>query len=229
MPEFTDPLSQAELDQLDEFLLERIPEGAATADDDEGLIGVSELDGFFTAVVSAPEVLVPSQWLPAVWGEFEPTWQAPEDFEAVLSLFVRHMNDIAVCLTEAPDEFEPIYLVSNDGTLVVDEWCEGYMRGVTLSRDDWDETPEIGELMYPMLAFTHHTGWLAHDIADPKERDSVRDAIAPNVRHLHAYWFRLRSAEVAPVAPFRRDQPRIGRNDPCTCGSGKKYKNCCAQ
>jgi SEC-C motif domain protein len=28
--------------------------------------------------------------------------------------------------------------------------------------------------------------------------------------------------------PFRRAQPRIGRNDPCHCGSGKKYKKCCA-
>jgi SEC-C motif domain protein len=29
--------------------------------------------------------------------------------------------------------------------------------------------------------------------------------------------------------PFRRDQPKIGRNDPCPCGSGKKYKKCCEQ
>jgi len=27
--------------------------------------------------------------------------------------------------------------------------------------------------------------------------------------------------------PFRRTQPRIGRNDPCHCGSGKKFKKCC--
>ena len=26
---------------------------------------------------------------------------------------------------------------------------------------------------------------------------------------------------------FRRDAPKVGRNDPCPCGSGKKYKNCC--
>ncbi|MBQ1406682.1 MAG: SEC-C domain-containing protein, partial [Eubacterium sp.] len=26
---------------------------------------------------------------------------------------------------------------------------------------------------------------------------------------------------------FRRDRPKVGRNDPCPCGSGKKYKNCC--
>jgi SEC-C motif domain protein len=29
--------------------------------------------------------------------------------------------------------------------------------------------------------------------------------------------------------PFRRDQPKIGRNEPCNCGSGKKYKKCCGQ
>ena len=29
-----------------------------------------------------------------------------------------------------------------------------------------------------------------------------------------------------PVAPIRNEGPKIGRNDPCACGSGKKYKNC---
>jgi SEC-C motif-containing protein len=28
--------------------------------------------------------------------------------------------------------------------------------------------------------------------------------------------------------PIVRTEPKIGRNDPCTCGSGKKYKKCCA-
>ncbi len=31
------------------------------------------------------------------------------------------------------------------------------------------------------------------------------------------------------VETFRREQPRIGRNDPCPCGSGKKYKKCCGR
>ncbi len=31
----------------------------------------------------------------------------------------------------------------------------------------------------------------------------------------------------APVAPIVREEPKINRNDPCTCGSGKKYKKCC--
>ena len=29
------------------------------------------------------------------------------------------------------------------------------------------------------------------------------------------------------VETLRRDAPKVGRNDPCPCGSGKKYKRCC--
>ena len=37
----------------------------------------------------------------------------------------------------------------------------------------------------------------------------------PNCSHGHSH------------APVRRDEPKVGRNDPCTCGSGKKFKKCC--
>ena len=30
-----------------------------------------------------------------------------------------------------------------------------------------------------------------------------------------------------PAEPFHRESPKIGRNDPCPCGSGKKFKKCC--
>ncbi len=35
--------------------------------------------------------------------------------------------------------------------------------------------------------------------------------------------------EAGKKEPVRRTQPKIGRNDPCPCGSGKKYKNCCGR
>ena len=35
--------------------------------------------------------------------------------------------------------------------------------------------------------------------------------------------------EVADQRPVRRDAPKVGRNDPCPCGSGKKYKQCCGK
>ncbi len=32
-----------------------------------------------------------------------------------------------------------------------------------------------------------------------------------------------------PVSQVTRDEPKVGRNDPCPCGSGKKYKHCHGQ
>jgi preprotein translocase subunit SecA len=37
------------------------------------------------------------------------------------------------------------------------------------------------------------------------------------------------TGEVTLDLPVRRSVPKVGRNDPCPCGSGKKYKNCCGR
>jgi uncharacterized protein YecA (UPF0149 family) len=36
-------------------------------------------------------------------------------------------------------------------------------------------------------------------------------------------------AHHTPVATFVRGAPKVGRNDPCPCGSGKKHKKCCLE
>ena len=33
----------------------------------------------------------------------------------------------------------------------------------------------------------------------------------------------------APPATVRNDGPKIGRNDPCPCGNGRKFKKCCGK
>jgi len=69
-------LSDDELAKLDQFLLYRVDEDAVTQGQDEGILNISTLDGFFTAIVSGPKMIPPSQWLPAVWGDCEPTWDS---------------------------------------------------------------------------------------------------------------------------------------------------------
>jgi len=39
-------------------------------------------------------------------------------------------------------------------------------------------------------------------------------------------WFYTRAIRHGP-APVKASHPKVGRNDPCSCGSGKKYKHCC--
>lgn len=35
------------------------------------------------------------------------------------------------------------------------------------------------------------------------------------------------ASDLPKVETYRREKPKVGRNDPCPCGSGKKYKKCC--
>jgi len=38
-----------------------------------------------------------------------------------------------------------------------------------------------------------------------------------------------KETKTAPIEPVKREAPKVGRNDMCPCGSGKKYKNCCGK
>ena len=65
-------LSEEEIDLLNNFMLDRIDDDADTQGKDEGVLDISELDGLMTAIISGPILIQPSQWFPAVWGDFEP-------------------------------------------------------------------------------------------------------------------------------------------------------------
>jgi preprotein translocase subunit SecA len=56
------------------------------------------------------------------------------------------------------------------------------------------------------MAFQHAQ---ASGLADPGEQGETPEQEAP-----------------AAPQPFTREQPKVGRNEPCPCGSGKKYKQC---
>ena len=230
MTELYTNLTEAEIEQLSDFLLYRIDEDADTEGKDEGVLDISELDGMFTAIVSGPVMIPPSQWLPAVWGDFEPAWKSKKEVEAIFSLMIRHMNYIATTLMEHPEDFEPIYLeriVEGKTYLIVDDWCEGYLRGIALAPDQWSAGGrELAILLAPILAFTRETNWRARDY-DGRELEALQMAIAPNVRDIHAFWLARRNENPLGSQPMRRSEPRVGRNDPCPCGSGKKYKKCC--
>jgi uncharacterized protein len=56
--------------------------------------------------------------------------------------------------------------------------------------------------------------------------------ITPAVRAIHAYWLPKRHADYEAVRAemtVRREGPKVGRNDPCPCGSGRKFKHCCGK
>ena len=62
--------------------------------------------------------------------------------------------------------------------------------------------------------------------AAPRRRRSARSAATPARRRGQAPPRPARTGGDDVVKQVKRDEPKVGRNDPCPCGSGKKYKKC---
>ena len=60
-----------------------------------------------------------------------------------------------------------------------------------------------------------------------KDHEYVHHEIA-EFHHVEGAW-KFADSKVIGPEPKRREEPKIGRNDPCPCGSGKKYKKCCGR
>jgi uncharacterized protein len=230
MNDLFSPLSEDEFEFLDNFLLNRVDEDAYIEGMDEGVLDMSELDGLFTAIVSGPVMIPPSQWVQVVWGDFEPVWESEEEFGVVFSLMMRYMNGIVSALMNSPEEFEPMFHereVEGKTYKIVDECCEGYLHGVGMATIQWDSGGmEMKVLLTPIVAFTSASKWSGHDLTEG-EVENVQKAITPNVRDIHAYWLARREKFIPDTRTVRHSEPRVGRNDPCPCGSGKKFKKCC--
>lgn len=98
------PLSNDEMDELDHFLM-------SDATSDEAMM-LDCLDGFLTAIVSGPVMLIPSEWLPHVWGPTEddaPTFDTLEQAERITGLIMRQLNGIIWSMQHDPDAFEPVF------------------------------------------------------------------------------------------------------------------------
>ncbi len=120
--------------------------------------------------------------------------------------------------------------------LVIDEWCAGFLRGLALDQQAWQalEAAQPAWLSTIRLYGVAESLEQLHQMRLPLvEHQQAALGLAQTVRDIH-HWFgpargpldaqELRGA-VLPDTPVRR-QSKVGRNDPCPCGSGKKYKQC---
>ncbi|MFP5392534.1 MAG: UPF0149 family protein [Gammaproteobacteria bacterium] len=219
------PLSEKEFNDLDQFLLsERCPDDAMTMD---------TLHGFLTAIAIGPETIMPAEWLPKVWGGdgTAPTWKNPKEEERIVNLVMRFMNEVLVTFEVAPKEFEPLYVEHDyEGQTLIDaeSWCWGFWEGMELRPGSWDEifSSEIADLMRPLYllgADEIEEAELA-EVEDPVKAHKLALEIEANIPAIYRFWLPRRKAAVQTL---KREEPKVGRNDDCPCGSGKKFKKCC--
>ena len=218
------PIAETDLDRLEGYL--SAPERV------ESSLPLDATQGLLCAVVSAPAPILPSRWLPAVLGE-DHQFSTDDEAREITALLMGFYDDAARQLNEG-EGFEFLFYggegEDHDSIAV---WCEGYLMGVELAQPGWEEgtDPEdLEEMLFPFLMLSGRWKEMLEDdgepAMDPGEEEKIlaelRLSLADDVLANRRYWFERSIPE-----PVRRAAPKVGRNDPCPCGSGKKFKNCC--
>ncbi len=211
-----------DLDRLERYL--QAPERM------EHTLPADAIQGLLAAVVSAPRPIMPSAWLPLVLGEEH---EFPNDIQAeeVTRLLMR-FHDATAQQLNAAEGFDFILYGEEGDEFEFEAWCEGYLMGVELADPPWDEVAdedEVEDMLFPFFVLSGRWKEAMEEAGEPampesEERELAEEqaeGLADTVLSNRRYWFEHNIPDTV-----RRESPKVGRNDPCPCGSGKKYKNC---
>nr|WP_324607346.1 UPF0149 family protein [Pseudomonas amygdali] len=136
---------------------------------------------------------------------------------------------------EEPDVYLPVLLEDDDGITYGNDWALGFMRGVQARPGSWRDLIDSDEHSGPMLPIM----LLAYENdPDPalrppsvtnEKREEVIEMMIASLTIIYRFFepHRWSLALTPPDVPLRREGPKIGRNAPCPCSSGRKFKNCC--
>ncbi len=226
-------ITDSELEELDDFLFsDAVP---------EEVMSIDMIDGFLTSLIIGPVTVLPSRWLPLVWdmsGEGkEPEFESVEQRQRLTALLMKMANRIIMELVYT-DAFETLpdsgfYEIEDEKDNAVMLWAAGFIAGVLMSDSEWEEAAadkNVLTLLSAFYAFLAHTD----DSMTPILRGELRElwkSIPECVRATNEIMHPdIRSElELAQEMMFTTKVARTGRNEPCPCGSGKKFKKCCGR
>ncbi|ESQ91116.1 UPF0149 family protein [Asticcacaulis benevestitus] len=201
----------------------------------EGLL-LSELDGLLAGLIVCPEFIMPSEWWPCVWDreddEDDPVFENPKALQETLRLVMEHYNQI---ITDLNAEYHiPIFdgIEGDDEATFWQNWASGFLDAVALRPAAWDvymrHEDEVVVNAFSMLVTLGNISESGEDIDHPNYellKNEALDLIPSCV--LVLYQERLRSQQSPFAEPKAKPGLKTERNEPCPCGSGKKYKKCC--
>ena len=193
------PNGPSDLDALDDYLMsDHAPDNS---------MGLSDLDGFLTGIVVGPELIVPSEWLPVIWGGGEPEFTTEAEMRTVLETIMGRYNEIVACVTSDPDDFEPIFLEGPEGEVIASDWAGGFLDAVALRPQAWRplmEDDRAGILMAPLFLLNGDME-IADGAVDENELlAEAADMIPTCVAGIHEFWLGYRKPRSS------RDRSRSG-------------------
>lgn len=202
-----------------------------------------ELDGYLTGILVTPQAapIRPSAWMARLWGDDDPIFEDEAQINTVLGAVMLHYNtllrDIERSLkrleTDRIVDYRPLFLSGDQKPThdAVRAWVRGFWKAMALAPETWsglveDERTKI--IIEPFVGFfdlgSLAPGEVPADIDDRLDADA---ASIPRMILVLRKLARIREAAHRPPPLPRRSE--VGRNHPCPCGSGKKYKRCCGR
>ena len=188
-----------------------------------------EVQGFMMALLSGPDALNPTNWLPEILGE-ESLFDAKERTE-IERLVMAMAADMRMKLNEKilPDLW---FYEDEAGNPDFYTWCNAYLYALDIVPTDWFEAvdqEEFEDLFYPIMALggiydDEENGEVILHLNE-KELTQLESDLPHVLLDIYWYW----QAIINKPQTVRRKGEKVGRNDPCPCGSGKKYKACCGK
>lgn len=193
------------------------------------------LDGFFAALLVGPEHRSVMDYLPVIWGESKPAELAlptKDEQQEFVQLIINHWNSTRELL-ESEAMFSPI-LKDDLETADAHDWASGFMKGISMHSSGWQKFLNDENHAGPMVPiFALHYQYSEDPSMQPfakalegEQKQNVIAAAAGAVMMIKQYFDKRRKKPVAETT-YQRSQSKVGRNDPCPCGSGKKFKQCC--
>ena len=125
---------------------------------------VSMIDGYLAALVVSPQFIPPDEWLGPILGK-QVIWAADGiSASAVRNTVFQRYNEIGTTLSGGPRRYAPVYMRTDDGDVLLEDFANGFYFGMRLSIDDWKpfiSNPEIGMGMIAILG--HCTTMISED------------------------------------------------------------------
>jgi uncharacterized protein len=219
----------------------------------DGRVSPEWVDGFLTGVLAGPRAIALEQWLPAMLGDgFARVFADPLDARQAQRALSSRWSELAqqldaedlvadpdgvvlapwIVAYEAADREAFVAQGFGDAEQAANElrpgvaWSRGFMAAVEHFAADWvAPAPDAGD-----AGRFHDAMQCIRDLQSPvqragasssTDRDAQIDAACLAAQRLRLYW-----VDHAPKPSTRRVEAQPGRNDPCHCGSGLKFKKC---
>ncbi len=188
------PLTDAEVNELADFLASRRV--------GRNCMPLDALHGFITALLIGPETIMPSVWIPQVWGpsdDDEPDWKNDAEFHRIVQLILSLCNEIAELLELDIERFEP-WLMEGDFKgqpyRAGEVWAAAFMRGTQFwghHLETLRARPE-GKALVPITSLARATFWVtpAGYFKGIMKRQTYVAQLPASVATLHAYFIPIR-------------------------------------